>query len=1165
MQESISPKPDSPKPSRKKKWLRRVAALFLLLVVALVWFDGPGCRWLLPKAAAFFAKKQGIEIRFTLLGRITNGLVIRDISASGGPIDDLAIGEIRPRYEFLRAIRGEVGGVEVRGVAGNVDLDKTFAWHQEKPDEPLDLAKLIANLRTQQQNVQKWYLHLDAGKIILHRSGVPFLRIESLEIQHEEKSAAWRLTTAGMRWQSEDLIPQQQANMLWTQEAIEVDRLQFSRESVLQSLRVATPQDARLSISAEAIVAKSRWDFVASPGLGEVTLGMSDGEISAADVTRISNIALPAAMVLDGFQFRATLRGLPWEDTAETEAFRADFAADLQCKDLVYDQYRVDNLTWHVEKKGTAFLSKMKANGYGGEIAFDADGLWDQEPAKVEDLTKMSVNGAIAIPETSEILLQTRPLWDASKGISKEKPSSAGLNINAKARIDGKTQSAIEAEITLDHKQQNHPDINLVLQSPDADAWNVTLKSPDLEASGTYQIAKRNYSAQASLRQWNPVNFADIVAWLGVKIPIGLKSDLRWTGQGSLADQTHTGTCLIEAFTWKREQGDIAAELVAAYQWPQSASISDLRVKMNQQEIRCDARYSPGSLAVTRLQHRDGDKLTLQGDAAIPLPDDLANIEAFLSQKKPWSINLKSEALPFSTANQWLPADKPLPISGNAKLDLAISGSPADPRITANCELKEVQYLAKKEIAAAELSLQLHGENQSLKLDGRLLTTRTDAAVISASMPFRPQQWRLKPESLKQEILQLKIGIPRLDLARFADLLPDVKDLAGTVSANVNVSGSFSEPQITGEINLDRLAATLPDKKIPPLRDGSARLIFTGKQANLEKLQLSLVGGTLRGSGSADLTNLANPRLDFRLRGEALPLWRDDAVISRADADFALVGLLDAARISGSINIFDSLLYKDFEILPIGKPFSLPQATALPALDARADLVVARMPAPFANWTLDVAVKTTEPFLIRGNLAKGEIHLDCRIGGTLADPKPSGQAEIRDLNAALPLSRLNIESGFIRLSPATGLDPVLDIRGTSRVSNHNIDIYVYGVASAPKILLTSEPPLPDNEIMTLLATGTTTKGLGDGSMAQTRAMQLVLEEFRRGRLPLGNRLAPLLDKLDSVELAVGEPDPYSGKKRASAKMPLRGNWFVTGAVDGEGKTRSLLLFQFKFR
>jgi hypothetical protein len=89
--------------------------------------------------------------------------------------------------------------------------------------------------------------------------------------------------------------------------------------------------------------------------------------------------------------------------------------------------------------------------------------------------------------------------------------------------------------------------------------------------------------------------------------------------------------------------------------------------------------------------------------------------------------------------------------------------------------------------------------------------------------------------------------------------------------------------------------------------------------------------------------------------------------------------------------------------------------------------------------------------------------------------------------------------------------------------------------------------------------------LSDGATAQNKGTQLLVEELRRGRLPMGKRLMPLLSLLDDVELAVGEPDPYSGKKRASATIPVGSHYFLYGGVDGEGQTRSLLMYELRFR
>ena len=109
---------------------------------------------------------------------------------------------------------------------------------------------------------------------------------------------------------------------------------------------------------------------------------------------------------------------------------------------------------------------------------------------------------------------------------------------------------------------------------------------------------------------------------------------------------------------------------------------------------------------------------------------------------------------------------------------------------------------------------------------------------------------------------------------------------------------------------------------------------------------------------------------------------------------------------------------------------------------------------------------------------------------------------------------------------------------------YRVNIQVYGRASNPQMVLISNPPLPDNEIMTLLATGATTEGLEDPQAASSRALQLLVEEFRRGRFVVGKRLRPLLGMLDRVDFTVAEQDPYSSDSFSTATLEITGEPLV---------------------
>ena len=319
----------------------------------------------------------------------------------------------------------------------------------------------------------------------------------------------------------------------------------------------------------------------------------------------------------------------------------------------------------------------------------------------------------------------------------------------------------------------------------------------------------------------------------------------------------------------------------------------------------------------------------------------------------------------------------------------------------------------------------------------------------------------------------------------------------------------------------------------------------------------------MRGGGTLDIVKGKPSKVDLRVTADHLPLLRNDSMIVRANADLRLTGALPQAALTGNVGIVDSLFYRDIELLPIGTPFVTPSAAALPKIDAPAN-PTSSLPEPLRDWSLDVRVRSHNPFLIRGNFAEGQVTGDLRIVGTLGNPQPDGEVIVKDLKAALPFSTLHVRKGTLRFTPSGGFDPALEIRGTANPRPYQVNAYVYGRASDPQLMLTSSPPLPENEIMTLLATGTTSRGLEDPQAASSRALQLLAEEMRRGRFVVGRRLRPLLGLLDKVDFSIAEADPYTNESFSTATLAFTDRWFLSAGMSEEGDSRMMAIWRLTF-
>ena len=462
------------------------------------------------------------------------------------------------------------------------------------------------------------------------------------------------------------------------------------------------------------------------------------------------------------------------------------------------------------------------------------------------------------------------------------------------------------------------------------------------------------------------------------------------------------------------------------------------------------------------------------------------------------------------------------------------------------------------------MKLTLTGRDGRVALDGSAITPGFQPAVMSASMAFRPAEWSENPQLIQAEPFSARVDLPRIDVSRFAALVPQARKISGVVTGHVEAAGELGKPLLKGKVDLTGGGLELKGGSVPAVTGAGLAVDLSLDRITLRDLKATVAGGSLRGGGSLTIEAGRPGVLDFRLTGNHLPLLRNDSLIVRANADLRLVGPWESAVLSGTVGVVDSLFYRDIELLPIGMPLAGPSAAALPKIDSPA-VPAAAMPEPFRNWKLDVVARTENPFLIRGNFATGRVDAKIRLGGTLGAPAPDGEARISDFRAALPFSTLTIRSGSVRFDPATGFDPVLEIRGAAEPRPYRVSAFVYGRASNPQLVLTSNPPLPENEIMTLLATGTTTSGLEDPQAASSRALQLLAEELRRGRFAVGKRLRPALALLDRVDFSVAEADPYSSEAFTTATLSITDRWYLSAGMGAEGDSRVLAIWRLTFR
>lgn len=1142
----IDEEDDKPKHTKRpRRWLRRLVILVVLIAGLGFWLNGPGLRMLGPRLGSHFAAKAGVEVTFEIRGTLVGGVSLHDVvlSIPGTGLKKITILEIVPDYQFTELIKGEVRGVSGRGLHLDIELMPSG----DKPSESLDFAVLNGSLR-QAQAAASWYAFdvIDLTTTI-HREGMATIEMGPTSIRHEAGSEEILIELGAITRGGEPVIEAQRIQVEWKPERLGFDRVVVHPELGLTNIALSHPGESGLFVEGVVDFADAVFHLTSSPEQASLGLHLREGTLDAEKVGEVLDIEMPAAG-------RLTSLSLDVENFApDSKAATANL--NLLLENLSWEEVQVDELNLEVILDVESARVVARAAAGDAELRMDATSTLDRE--------------AMALVETRGVL--ESPVLSAVVDRFVTRPEDAAPMPGASAKVDfhvGWSERFVPTTAKADmvvttEDPEVAPGFQLIAEWTDEKPLVAKLLADGLQADAKLDFATKRYSGSVAFGRFESARYETWLAAAGVDLPGDAKIEGAWRGNGSLAANGHQGELVIASALWVQpDQPDVSAGTNVSYAFPGRISLQDLQVVRDGQTIDANLALADGSLEIDRLQWTDADG-TEMADARgnLPMPEDFGKWREFLaSDTRPLDLTIRTQTLGFDKLATWVPALVAVDARTTAELEVSLSGNFSAPVLDASLEVRGLRAVDQPALPSSNIVIKASGRDGLLAVDGTITAPDYDPVVLTAKLPFAPAAWAEDVKTLTGADFEASAILPRLDLSRFIALVPAARSITGVVTGNVRAVGTLGKPDLSGGLELAGGSLRFVNDMLPDITGITGVAEFGIDQATLRSLRATIAGGTLEASGSFAIKSR---EIDLRARGSSLPLVRNEGLIVRANADLRATGAFDRATLSGSVSLVDSLLFRDIEILPIGMPFTGPAAASLPKIDTESP--TAAIPAPFANWPLDVRLTTAEPLLIRGNLATGRILGDLRVGGTLADPRPNGTVRLLRGRAVLPFSTLAVPEAVLTFTPANGLDPIIEARGTAEPRPYTVNLFAYGRLSDPQIVLSSTPPLPQNEIMTLLATGTTTRGLEDPQMASARALQLFAEEVRRGRVPLGNQLRPLLGLLDKVDFTLAESDPYSSDKFSTATLKLHDRWYLFAGMGDEGNTRMFAIWRLRFR
>lgn len=489
---------------------------------------------------------------------------------------------------------------------------------------------------------------------------------------------------------------------------------------------------------------------------------------------------------------------------------------------------------------------------------------------------------------------------------------------------------------------------------------------------------------------------------------------------------------------------------------PLEAEIRQFSLEAQGESLRLTAplrlRYAPPDVALTGLRATTGQGGTLSGDVTVT------------GEGQALAGRLAFTGLPLGLARAALPDT---PLRGALAGEIRLGGTVAVP---------EAQVTLRGTGLGADTPELRALPPGTLAAEARVRGTDvTGTATLSAGNATRlSARYRINDGTTVDATVTGEADIGVLSapfLAGGADRV------TGRIALNARAEGPIAAPRLSGGVELRGIAYANPDTGVR--LDGiTGRATLQG-----ERLVLAGVQGRTAGGGTVALAGSLSPLdpllpVDLRLTASRARYASPDFGEITLDAALTLSGALRRdARLGGRIGITsgelrvpDRLSRNVVVLVPFREVGRTPPARAAmrrPPTRAERRQAAPAAPEPALSVALDVLVEVPGRLYLRGRGLESELVGRLQALGTLARPEIRGELRTQRGTFSLAGRNLALTRGILRFDQG-GVVPTLDVVATARTANYTINVGFSGPATAPAVLIESNPPLPQDEVLARL-------------------------------------------------------------------------------------------------
>jgi len=339
-----------------------------------------------------------------------------------------------------------------------------------------------------------------------------------------------------------------------------------------------------------------------------------------------------------------------------------------------------------------------------------------------------------------------------------------------------------------------------------------------------------------------------------------------------------------------------------------------------------------------------------------------------------------------------------------------------------------------------------------------------------------------------------------LDLRLLGGLLPGIARPHGRLQVEGYVSGTLADPLLVGTGRLREAGFQIRDLPVT-FSALSGDLAFSQNRVIFDRLPALVNGGRAELSGEAELQRFVPTKVRASAKLDEVNLRIPATLPSTVTGQLAVTGTWDSMLLSGRLDVIRALYTERVDLEKSLLEFR--RRTAAPRVFDRK-----------GEWLrFDVALVLGGDIRIENDLVRGGVRGELTLTGTVGTPGLVGSVALAPGSVATFRGHdFTLTHAVADLTERRRIRAQLDVHGEAQVRDYQILMHTFGPFEDPQLQLSSVPALTQEDIITLLSVGFTSRDTavtsGVGGAATAAAAQALftaagLDEQVKRFLPRG--------------------------------------------------------------